>query len=474
MYVKTISLEFISRKSFHGYPPGMAQLIDSPTSFHIQPMQIDTKNRFYNGTDFKPGLLPKSSKAPANASYSGLLECPCTTRIHKEINVTYDAQNNGTCHKRVETSAECFRAAHLVNPNLGNETQIVVDKETIPSGCSILRNKNGSVAVVFNKRSQGTNCGEGSDHWTGSSNSATIDVSVFVDLKQLPSNNGIAKITVTGPSSVWFGVAFGAKTFTMSDEPYTIIADGNGNVYERKLGNHDGGTKLSPSINILSNRVVDGKRSVLITRSFKGKSNDYYTFDPSSESTISILSASGEGPNFSYHGPKTRGGSSIQLIASGSYSCICNSGIKGSINGIPFNRVCRPEPFGDLVRQQNPTCSVQSYQGGLFCCHHQNVLLDADQEQPDDVFSYHMKFRFYFQPYQDSNLPDKPPSHNNLIRLYYQTEAYAGEYDIPQADPHSPPEDNIHTITANFKVESLYFVFHCTEFYGILLRSSLW
>ena len=60
---------------------------------------------------------------------------------------------------------------------------------------------------------------------------------------------------------------------------------------------------------------------------------------------------------------------------------------------------------------------------------------------------------------------DKPPTHDNLIRLYYQTEAYAGEYDIPQADPHSPPEDNIHTITANFKVESLYFVFHCTEFY---------
>ena len=81
-------------------------------------------------------------------------------------------------------------------------------------------------------------------------------------------------------------------------------------------------------------------------------------------------------------------------------------------------------------------------------------MLDADQEQPDDVFSYHMKFRFYFQPYQDSNVQGKPPTHDNLIRLYYQTEAYAGEYDIPQADPHSPPEDNIHTITANFKVES--------------------
>lgn len=57
------------RKSFHGYPAGMAQLIDSPTTFHIQPMQIDTKNRYYNGTDFKAGILPKSSAAPPNASY---------------------------------------------------------------------------------------------------------------------------------------------------------------------------------------------------------------------------------------------------------------------------------------------------------------------------------------------------------------------------------------------------------------------
>ena len=73
----------------------MAQLIDSPTTFHIQPMQIDTKNRKYNGTDFKADLLPKSSAAPPNASYSGLLECPCTTRIKKDINVTYATQNTG-------------------------------------------------------------------------------------------------------------------------------------------------------------------------------------------------------------------------------------------------------------------------------------------------------------------------------------------------------------------------------------------
>ena len=54
------------RKSYHGYPSGYAQLIESPEFFHIQPMQIDTKNRHYNGTDFKPDLLPKVSYIPSS------------------------------------------------------------------------------------------------------------------------------------------------------------------------------------------------------------------------------------------------------------------------------------------------------------------------------------------------------------------------------------------------------------------------
>merc|ERR1719163_1737744 len=34
-----------SRKSFHGYPDGFAQLIESPETWTITPMQIDTRNR---------------------------------------------------------------------------------------------------------------------------------------------------------------------------------------------------------------------------------------------------------------------------------------------------------------------------------------------------------------------------------------------------------------------------------------------
>ena len=79
----------------------MAQLIDSPTTFHIQPMQIDTKNRHYNGSD-------------QNAPYSGLLECPCTDRIVKKVDVEYATQSQGSCAATVGNATECFVAASKV------------------------------------------------------------------------------------------------------------------------------------------------------------------------------------------------------------------------------------------------------------------------------------------------------------------------------------------------------------------------
>ena len=74
--------------SSHAEPFRYAQLIESPVSWRIQPMQIDTKNRDGSmaepGMPFKAGPAPRNSKAPVvgpDAVYSGLLECPCTDRI---------------------------------------------------------------------------------------------------------------------------------------------------------------------------------------------------------------------------------------------------------------------------------------------------------------------------------------------------------------------------------------------------------
>jgi len=80
------------RMSYHGYAPGYAQVIESPTQMQITPMQIDTWNRDkmnLTGSAFVAGPLPRNSLAAPGAAYSGLLECPVTTRISKEISMGY-------------------------------------------------------------------------------------------------------------------------------------------------------------------------------------------------------------------------------------------------------------------------------------------------------------------------------------------------------------------------------------------------
>merc|ERR1719183_2892330 len=83
------------RKSFHGYPPGFAQVIVSPEKLQITPMQIDTWHRErmnLTGSPFVSGPVPRNSLAPTegpDALYSGLLECPVTTRLHKDIDAGY-------------------------------------------------------------------------------------------------------------------------------------------------------------------------------------------------------------------------------------------------------------------------------------------------------------------------------------------------------------------------------------------------
>ena len=65
-----------------------------------------------------------------------------------------------------------------------------------------------------------------------------------------------------------------------------------------------------------------------------------------------------------------------------------------------------------------------------------------------------MKFRFWFQEYEPVSDSKPAASHQNLVRLYWQTEAWAGEYDIPKADPETPPEETVHEITARWQVRN--------------------
>ena len=110
-------------------------------------MQIDTKNRHYNGTDFKPDLMPAASQAPPDAPYSGLLECPCTDRIQKKVEQTYGTKTFGTCIKTVVNATQCFEAVGQV-VNSGVDTNATVSSSSLPKDCSMVVYKNGTTVAV--------------------------------------------------------------------------------------------------------------------------------------------------------------------------------------------------------------------------------------------------------------------------------------------------------------------------------------
>ena len=81
------------RKTFHGYAAPFAQIVESPKQVAGTAMQIDTWNRAEmklpskpgdKPPKFVPGPHPRGSLAPTegpDAIYSGLLECPLTSRV---------------------------------------------------------------------------------------------------------------------------------------------------------------------------------------------------------------------------------------------------------------------------------------------------------------------------------------------------------------------------------------------------------
>eukprot|EP00088_Acartia_fossae_P063657 TRINITY_DN7775_c0_g3_i4.p1 TRINITY_DN7775_c0_g3~~TRINITY_DN7775_c0_g3_i4.p1 ORF type:complete len:732 (-),score=82.04 TRINITY_DN7775_c0_g3_i4:96-2048(-) len=433
------------RKSFHGYPQGMAQLIDSPTAFHIEPMQIDTRNRHYNGTDFKADILPSCSAAPPNASYSGLLECPCASRIDKNISISYVTATHDMCKTEIHNSKECLEAAS----NLGIKdisSSIEISDEKYPSGCFSTTLANGSMALYYNTISSSVECG-GGDLKSGKFSADTSKVNIQLDLD---SSSSTATITMSGPDGKWFAAGFNAPNFAMSDLPYTIVVDGAGNVAEYKLANHAPGSQIKTSVKIKSNKAADGVRTVVLERDMTGATSDHFNFDFKLES-IDMIFASGSESTYSYHGT-TRSGGTLHMMSVESPTCICYEGVSGSINNIPFSKSCLPPPKGDLLKDRNPTCWVDTYQGGLHCCHHEVVLLDKDQEQPEEEMTYHMKFRFWFQEYKEEN---GIQSHQNLIRFFWVTEAMSGEYDIPKCDEQTADENCVYEITSNFTVRDM-------------------
>jgi len=204
----------------------------------------------------------------------------------------------------------------------------------------------------------------------------------------------IVNISISGPSEYWFGVGFNASI--MDNLPYAIIVDGNGNVQERKLANHDPGDVIQSSVKVLTNNVNNGVRTVLLQRALVGITTDHYSFS-ASVATIDFINALGDTVDLAQH--KFRSSSAIELFHDGvNPSCLCQDSTS-TISGIPYIADCKPEPLSDLLADNNPTCQVSSYVGGLSCCFNGGILLDADQTPPPFVDEVFFKFRIYFEEY---------------------------------------------------------------------------
>jgi len=473
-----------SRKSFHGYPQGYAQLLESPTSWHITPMQIDTRNREHgvgpesvgnctNMTEcagYEPrqarygrnwGGLTQKNKKPDG--YSGILECPCNGRYGgdpmftpksktKVLSRSFTAIPSGACKQSqvFPSPQKCFDAVAQLGFNATAITNKSAADATLPSGCVLVKNADGTAEALFNTRRNVTGGCASSATTSAESSSPATKVTVKIALAhENPKQNGSATITISGPAAGWFAVGLDAKL--MHDNPYTVVVNDQG-VTERKLGtcgteaDHCGGTLLNSSVTVISSEVVNGVRTVVLTRPFVGATKDHYTFDPTKVATLNYISAAGSSQAFAYH--KVHDTLVMSFTAAAGPTCVCDLGETGSLcetNGTAchsFVKGCvsrsttlghKGEASGDLLADRNPTCNSGSYVGGLSCCSHKRIMLDDDQVVPPELLKYHMKFRFWYQEYKPEVPKVSNASHVDLARIYFTTEANAGEYDIPPA-----------------------------------------
>ena len=150
------------------------------------------------------------------------------------------------------------------------------------------------------------------------------------------------------------------------------------------------------------------------------------------------------------------------LVEVGAPVCVCEGDSQGgSINGIPWASNCEDWPATTIMRDHNPSCSIETYNGGMICCHHGIYLLDKDQTIPPDTFKFRMRFRFW---YEDPSTVVSSSSvskmvwgddlpYQNAFFVFRETEIAHGEYDVPKCAQGTKPENCVHEIVGNFQVK---------------------
>jgi len=73
---------------------------------------------------------------------------------------------------------------------------------------------------------------------------------------------------------------------------------------------------------------------------------------------------------------------------------------------------------------------METYHGGLQCCHHEWFLTDVEQDSliPPDIDTYYLKFRYYFEEYVPG-YGMKPPSHYHLHHWVFLIDQGINDYE---------------------------------------------
>jgi len=483
------------RKSYHGYPSGYGQFIHSPSHWIVEPMQIDTHNRNYSITDqvgYKPSFIPETLKNKMTNLKNGLsplIECPCTDRITKITVNSSSILTSGTCPAAIHSLKDCVTAVIATRAKVTSNA--TVDDLSLPAGCIMKpdgKNPVISYSAIFNTAKSNQKCGTETEGIAlqGSTNVSQVDVRIYITDSVL--------INMTGPAEVWYGVGFNAKA--MSDQPYTIIIDGNGQVTERKLDTHAPGTLLSSSITVVSTLVHNNLRTVVLRRGINGSTADHYSFKTIA-GNINLITAVGTGPDLAYH--KSRSGGKITLIPANNSACICQPTSTYYLSYMDSTQHfrtydCVDEPRSDMLKRgdgtgrqlPNQACHMATYHGGLQCCKHSWFLTDRAQDNlisRDKVDTYYLKWRYYFQEYEPATKTTQA-SHKHLhhwvfliderINDYEEDNAHYGRksmgkitahlkaMDIGLEDLRNPTDDGAPPVASNFTtITPLVMTPHC-------------
>lgn len=265
--------------------------------------------------------------------------------------------------------------------------------------------------------------------------------------------DGNATITLSGPGGVWFGAGFGAadhsggaggsQGLTMVGTPWAIVVSGSG-VEERKLGNHEPGTVLAPTVAVVSDTEAGGRRTVVLARRMRAGA-----FNFGAQAAFGVIDAVGASPALAHH--KQEASATMYLVDVDAPTCVCKDGSgQGTLVGREWGaQRCHPRPWSQLFDDPkwadndrvNPTCLLKSYRGGLRCCTGGTVLLDRNQTVPQTKDNFQLKYRYYFEEVAGASAVV------DTFFTYWWTEYNNNEHDVPAC---RAGEECTYQMTSNF------------------------